>query len=220
MAPAGPRAWIDAYLDLLPHNIRATTLNSVDSLELTLRESESTPPTDLRCSLATRGIGFLDLPNEFGGKGLPLRCQLLVQFVAGYYDLDFRDVADLAHGRLILQMPRSELRREWGARIAKGEVLALAATEPNGGTSVLHSLETTSRMLADQVIVTGTKCWISRLEEANAFLVLHRGPEADQVGLTLVPAEAVGIKIELRRPTGLRGSSWGWLHLNHEGYSR
>jgi hypothetical protein len=75
---------------------------------------------------------------------MPLLYQLLLRFTIGYHNLNFRDIADIGHARLLLEASDTSLREEWGHRVRQGEMLALAVTEPTGGTNVMHTMQTTA----------------------------------------------------------------------------
>lgn len=210
---SGPTTWISRHQSLLRYDEWRATSTAIRSIEAVLAEFPSSSPIELRRVLARRKLGFLDLPADFGGKNMPLLYQLMLQFAMGYHNLEFRDAADIGHTRLLLEGPNESLREEWGRRIQQGELLALAATEPSGGTNVMHTMQTTATVTERHVILTGIKSWISRLTESGAFLVLHSDAQTGKIGLTLVPASTPGVEIDIREPSGLNGTSWGWLHL-------
>jgi alkylation response protein AidB-like acyl-CoA dehydrogenase len=211
----GPTTWISRYQSLLDPDEWHSTSTSIHSVEAVLSEFPTSSLTELRRILACRNLGFLDLPADFGGRDMPLLYQLLLQFTIGYHNLNFRDIADIGHARLLLEASDTSLREEWGHRIRQGELLALAVTEPTGGTNVMHTMQTTATVTEKYVILTGTKSWISRLQESSAFLVLHNDTHTGKIGLTLVPASTPGMELDIREPSGLNGTSWGWLRLSN-----
>src|ERR1039457_5211238 len=61
--------------------------------------------------------------------------------------------------------------------------------------------------------VSGTKSWISRLDEAAVFCVFFKDP-ADRLTAGVVDAGAAGLYRRPVTPAGLSGWAWGELHLD------
>jgi alkylation response protein AidB-like acyl-CoA dehydrogenase len=136
-----------------------------------------------------------------------------MQFIAGFYDTDLRDVAGPGHGRMIQTHGTAALRATWQPRLASGELVGIAATERHGG-SRLPAITTTARCRPDGGWwLTGEKTWISRLNEAGAFVVFA-AIENHGVSAALVSADAPGLARTANPPAGLSGWSWGSLHLS------
>ena len=79
--------------------------------------------------------------------------------------------------------------------VLRGEtVIALAVTEPSGGSDVA-SLRTTARRNGDAYIVNGGKCYITGGMRADYFTTAVRtgGPGATGISLLLIPAESPGV---------------------------
>jgi alkylation response protein AidB-like acyl-CoA dehydrogenase len=90
--------------------------------------------------------------------------------------------------------------------------VGIAATERHGG-SRLREITTAARSRQDgDWLLSGEKCWVSRLDEAVAFVVFFRAPGGD-ITAALVPQDAPGLHRRPARPAGLAGWSWGALEL-------
>ncbi|MDJ0520492.1 MAG: acyl-CoA dehydrogenase family protein [Planctomycetota bacterium] len=65
----------------------------------------------------------------------------------------------------------ADLRDAWVSRLARGEAIgACALTEPEAGSD-LGGMQTTIRADGDDVVIDGTKVWITNGSEADVFLV-------------------------------------------------
>ncbi len=178
--------------------------------------------SDLLCfkaSLAALGYGGIDVSSVLGGLGRSSLVQMLVQFVSGYHDLDFRDIAHIAHGRMILTDGSSEQQRCWLPRILKGDLIGIASTEKHGGTT-LDSIKTKATNIGDgKWSLSGEKFWISRLSESRAFVVFFKTENQTQVSAALIDAQSHGITWEKFDPVGLHGWSWGRLQFENVSFS-
>jgi alkylation response protein AidB-like acyl-CoA dehydrogenase len=165
-------------------------------------------PLSVKRELARRGYGGLDIRVSDGGDGRSAILQALVQFVCGYHDVDLRDAAHTGHGRLIASAGDPEQRRLWLPRLLDGELAGIAVTERTGGSNVRRM-----RTTAKSGVLVGEKCWISRIQEASAFIVFFRAH--DQMTAAIVDANAPGLTRESSRPEGLSGWSWGSLRFDN-----
>ena len=99
-----------------------------------------------------------------------------MQFICGYHDADLRDATGLGHGRLIALHGTAPVREQWLPRLIAGDVPGIAITEPIGGSQV-HAITTVATTHHDGTwTLTGTKTWISRLNEAAVFIVFFKDP--------------------------------------------
>jgi alkylation response protein AidB-like acyl-CoA dehydrogenase len=132
------------------------------------------------------------------------------QFLAGYRDLDLREATGTGHGQMILDHATTTVARHWEARLADGALVGIAATEAHGGSRV-QEITTTARAMPDgRWQVHGSKCWVSRLTESDAFVVFLRDPTGG-ISAVVIDAAKLGLVREPRAPSGLGGWSWGML---------
>jgi alkylation response protein AidB-like acyl-CoA dehydrogenase len=158
--------------------------------------------------LARLNYGGLDVPCSLGGAG---RSSLL----QCYADLDLRDAAHLAHGRFPLLHARPPVRERWASPLlSNGELAAVFATEPTGGTA-LRQLRTKLRPRgrSGSWALDGVKQFVSRAAEASVVTVFARGPNG-QLGAAVVPADRPGVAVVPLAPAGLGGWSWGRVHFD------
>jgi acyl-CoA dehydrogenase len=96
-----------------------------------------------------------------------------------------------------------EQRQRWLAPAIKGEkIVALAVTEPSGGSDIAH-VETSARRDGDTYLLNGSKMFITNGVNADVVVVLARTkPEGGQQGLTMLvverdtPGYSVGRKLD------------------------
>ena len=168
----------------------------------------------IKHALAERGYGAIDVPRHLGGHGCPPALQAVLQFIAGYYDLDLRDAAHVGHGRLILDHGSPRTVARWAPRLLAGDLAGIAITEDIGGTNV-RSLGTAGRPLRDGGrLLSGQKTYISRIAEAAVFVVFFRREGEGGLEAAVVPADAEGVHHTPLRQDGLRGWSWGRLEFD------
>jgi alkylation response protein AidB-like acyl-CoA dehydrogenase len=166
----------------------------------------------IRRELAACGQLALAVPAGRGGCGGPSIVQALMQFICGYYDADLRDSTGLGHGRLIALHASAPVRERWLPRLLAGDLAGIAITEPCGGSQV-HAISTAATTHRGGTwTVTGTKTWISRLNEAAVFTVFFKDP-AGRLTAGVIDAAAVGLGRRPSLPGGLSGWSWGELQL-------
>jgi alkylation response protein AidB-like acyl-CoA dehydrogenase len=165
----------------------------------------------IRRALADAGFLALAVPARHGGCGRPPVMQVLLQFICGYHDVDLRDSTGLGHGRLVAAHAAPQVRDRWLPLLLAGAVPGIAITEPHGGSQV-HASRTAAVPSGGNWLVTGTKTWISRLDEAALFCVFFNDPRG-RLTAAVIDAASPGITRQPVLPSGLSGWAWGELHL-------
>lgn len=161
---------------------------------------------------AAFGLPGLDLPISHGGSGWTALKTLEVFRHAGEYNLNFRDVVGGAHVRPLLKSSHpkvAEIVRQ--VAIGKGYI-AIAITEPTAGSDV-SAIKSTSRKVEGGYLLTGTKRFNARLDQATHVIIFTQGSTGRQGKLSVfvVPIDAPGLKIERLTAHGLTGNSYGGL---------
>ena len=169
--------------------------------------------------LHAAGIGAATAPASVGGGGHRFVVQVGIQFLAGYRDLNLRDAAHVGHGAVLCHDPEWHGRRELAA-VIRGALVGLAATEQPAaeqpGTAPtgpdLAAVATRAVRTASGWEITGRKAWVSRVLEADAFVVFARSPE--HLSAFYLPAGSPGLSVTpATRPGDGDGWSWGELTL-------
>ncbi|HUZ25120.1 MAG TPA: acyl-CoA dehydrogenase [Streptosporangiaceae bacterium] len=161
-------------------------------------------------ALAEAGFVGVNIPVEYGGGGggiteLAIVCE---QTAAQGCPLLLLLVSSAISGEVLARYGTPEQKSTWLPGIADGTgKVVFAITEPDAGSNT-HRLSTTARRDGDEWVLTGTKYYISGVDEAAAILVVARiadaqgadAQEADaqgagsrRFGLFLLPAGAPGL---------------------------
>ncbi len=128
------------------------------------------------------------IPERYGGLGADLgdACAIVEEINRAGGN------AGTAHAQMytmgtVLRHGSEEQRRAWLPRIAAGEIRlqAFGVTEPEAGSDTTR-ITTTARREGDVYVVNGRKRWTSRLQHADAMLLLARtAPREDDRGAGL-----------------------------------
>jgi alkylation response protein AidB-like acyl-CoA dehydrogenase len=155
-------------------------------------------------ALAEAGFIGVNIPAEYGGGGGGItELAIVCEETAGQgCPLLLLLVSSAISGEVLARYGTPEQKSAWLPGIADGTgKVVFAITEPEAGSNT-HRLTTTARPDGDEWVLTGTKYYISGVDEAAAILVVARigagGGDAGQAGpgrfgLFLLPADAPGL---------------------------
>lgn len=101
------------------------------------------------------------------------------------------------------------------AIIAGRRILAIAVTEPSGGSDVA-ALRTTARRDGDHYVVNGSKTFISNGMRADHFVTAVRtgGPGMDGISMLLVPGDAPGVSRTPLHKMGWHAGDTATIHFD------
>lgn len=152
-------------------------------------------PKDIFEEMIRAGFSGAVIPEEYGGQGLDLvSFAMLVEEMCradGGVGLSVGASLSLV-AKPIINFGDEEQKRFWLPKVASGEVIgAYAQTEPDIGSDVAH-IRATGVVEGDELIISGTKRFITNGSIADLVLVLVRTePDAaPHRGLTLVLVDA------------------------------
>lgn len=171
-------------------------------------------PLKVKSILAAQGYGMIDVDYDLGGKGRSPILQALIQFICGYYGLDYRGVANVGHGRMVVMHGSDKQLDFWVPKMNKGALIGIAATEERGGSNI-KDIRSIARREGKKYLLTGKKYWISRLKEASVFIVFFRFDRDETISAALIEPSRDGFKIETLPPSGLDGWSWGKISFEN-----
>jgi acyl-CoA dehydrogenase len=148
------------------------------------------------------GITTSIIPKEYGGLGLPMLEQVLIDEELGWACKGFFAAGVLPQHLgltpLILFGTPEQKKRFLPSFIAEVKLCSFALTEPSGGSD-LSALSTTAVKRGDEYILTGEKCFISNAGLAQLFTVFARVSDgkSNPGGLTafLVPRDTPGLSV-------------------------
>jgi alkylation response protein AidB-like acyl-CoA dehydrogenase len=162
------------------------------------------PCTELWQALGQAGFLGVNIPEEYGGGGgglveLEIVCE---EIAAQGTPLLLLLVSAAISAEVIAEFGTDEQRKRYLPGLADGSSkVVFAITEPDAGSNT-HKLSTTAVREGDDWLISGTKYYISGVEEAEALLVVARTRPAtdnskEQLSLFLVPTDAPGFEKNL-----------------------
>jgi alkylation response protein AidB-like acyl-CoA dehydrogenase len=156
--------------------------------------ADRTPCTELWSALAKAGFIGVNTAEEYGGGGAGLVELAIVceEIAAQGTPLLLLVVTSAICAEVIGAYGTPEQRRAWLPALASGAAkMVFAITEPDAGSNT-HRLSTRAVRDGDDWLLTGTKYYISGVDEAQAILVVAK-TGAEQISLFVVPADAPGL---------------------------
>jgi len=137
-------------------------------------------PRELLTGMAEEGLFGLNLPESYGGQGLPYTATLAVHRERFGY---FHPVCDATYGLqtlgtgAIVHVGSPEQQERYFQGLITGElVFAFGLTEPHSGSDVM-SMKTNVRRDGDDWVLNGQKMFISGSPDADAYVTFARSGE-------------------------------------------
>jgi acyl-CoA dehydrogenase len=175
-------------------------------------EEHDDVPLDIVQDMKDMGLFGLTVPEEFGGIGLSVSQEVLVNYELGRTAPAFRSVFGTNIGigsQGILMDGTPAQKAEYLPKVASGElVMSFALTEPDVGSDAA-SLKTKAELDGDHYVLNGTKRYITNAPRAGAFTLMARtgGPGASGVSAFIVPSNLPGIRLGKKdKKMGQRGT--------------
>ena len=197
--------------DLLLATIQRFVRERLVPAENHLEEHDEVPPGIVQ-DMKELGLFGLTVPEEYGGIGLSVSQEVLVNYELGRTAPAFRSVFGTNIGigsQGILMDGTPQQKAEYLPRVASGDlVMSFALTEPDAGTDAA-SLKTRAALDGDHYVLNGTKRFITNAPRAGAFTLMARtgGEGAGGVSAFIVPADTPGLKLGRNdRKMGQRGT--------------
>ena len=162
------------------------------------------PCTELWQALGQAGFLGVNIPEEYGGGGgglveLEIVCE---EIAAQGTPLLLLLVSAAISAEVIAEFGTDEQRKRYLPGLADGSSkVVFAITEPDAGSNT-HKLSTTAVRDGDDWLISGTKYYISGVDEADALLVVARTRPAtdnskEELSLFVVPTDAPGFEKNL-----------------------
>ena len=140
------------------------------------------------------GIYGLAVPEEYGGSPVSMPCYVEVtqELSRGWMSLAGAMGGHTVVAKLIGLFGTEEQKQTHLPRMATGELGAtMALTEPGGGSD-LQNMSTTARLDGTELVITGSKTWISNARRSGLIALLCKtDPTAEprHKGISVVLAE-------------------------------
>ena len=172
-----------------------------------LRYMDGTFPWDNIRDLAKIGVLGMAVPEEYGGLGLPVLDTALVleEIAKGCYVTAMAVLGEVGVQCKILDAfaPKAIQQRLLPGVCTGDVILAVCMTEPHAGTDVAN-YRTNADIVGDKLVLNGVKTLISRVDEAQGFIVFSRvnkQPGRAGIGCVLIERGTPGFSCTARYHT-------------------
>ena len=185
-----------------------------------LKYMDGTFPWDNMRALAKIGVLGMAVPEEYGGLGLPvLDTALVIEEIAkGCYVTAMAVMGEVGVQCKILDnfAPKSIKERLLPGVCTADTILAVCMTEPHAGTDVAN-YRTNTDIVGDKLVMNGVKTLISRVDEAQAFVVfsrINKTPGREGIGCVMIERGTPGFECTARYHT-MGGENLAEIQFNN-----
>jgi alkylation response protein AidB-like acyl-CoA dehydrogenase len=153
--------------------------------------------------LGAAGLLGLHLPEEYdgGGGGMAEAVVVVEELAAHGMPLLVWVISPAICGSILAHHASDEMKRRWLPAIADGtKIMAFGLTEPDAGSNS-HNVKTTARRTESGWAISGSKYYISAVDQSDAILVVtrdadHSTPEKSALSLFVVPTDSPGLSFQ------------------------
>jgi alkylation response protein AidB-like acyl-CoA dehydrogenase len=150
--------------------------------------------------LGAAGLLGLHLPEEYGGGGGGMSDAVVVveELAAHGMPLLLWVISPAICGSILAHHASEEMKRHWVPVIADGtKIMAFGLTEPDAGSNS-HNVKTTARRTNTGWTISGSKYYISAVDQADAILLVtrdadHSTLQKSALSLFVVPTNSPGL---------------------------
>jgi alkylation response protein AidB-like acyl-CoA dehydrogenase len=150
--------------------------------------------------LGAAGLLGLHLPEDHGGGGGGMAEAVVVveELAAHGMPLLIWVISPAICGSILARHASEEMKRRWLPPIADGtKKMAFGLTEPDAGSNS-HNVKTTAKRTDSGWRISGSKYYISAVDQADAILLVtrdaeHSTPERSRLSLFAVPTASPGL---------------------------
>lgn len=189
----------------LAHPAKSISLRARDSLKAIFPEEVTAHLYEIS---KRTGLWGANIPEEYGGSGLPLLAKAVIaeEFFYTAVPFPFAEVPNILY-----HCKGEQIDQYLKPCIDGTKISAFAQTEPNAGSDPGGMMKTTAVQDGDHWVINGTKMWISNAYSADFIMVqaVTDPTKRQRGGITmfLVDRDNPGMKVE---PGGLAT----WLDTN------
>jgi alkylation response protein AidB-like acyl-CoA dehydrogenase len=191
------RAMVNSVRELTQDKLRPDALKYMDG----------TFPWDNMRELAKIGVLGMAVPEEYGGLGLPVLDTALVleEIAKGCYVTAMAVLGEVGvQCKILDNFAPKTIKERLLPGVCTGEVmLAICMTEPHAGTDVAN-YRTNTDVVGDKLVMNGVKTLISRVDEAQAFIVfsrINKRPGREGIGCVMIERGTPGFECTARYHT-------------------
>ncbi|MUL67878.1 acyl-CoA dehydrogenase [Mycobacterium sp. CBMA 234] len=150
--------------------------------------------------LGAAGLLGLHLPEQYGGGGGGMAEAVVVveELAAHGMPMLIWVISPAICGNILAHHASEDMKQSWLPSIADGSrKMAFGLTEPDAGSNS-HNVKTTARKTATGWVLSGSKYYISAIDQCDAVLIVardadHSTPEKSRLSLFVVPTDAPGL---------------------------
>ncbi|CAM3078405.1 acyl-CoA dehydrogenase [Mycobacterium intermedium] len=150
--------------------------------------------------LGAAGLLGVHLPEAYGGGGGGMAEAVVVveELAARGMPMLIWVISPAICGSILSHHASEEMKRQWLPGIAEGSrKMAFGITEPDAGSNS-HNVKTTARKTATGWTISGSKYYISAVDQCEALLLVARDgdlstAEKSRLSLFVVPTDAPGL---------------------------
>jgi alkylation response protein AidB-like acyl-CoA dehydrogenase len=153
--------------------------------------------------LGAAGLLGLHLPEEYGGGGGGMAEAVVVveELAAHGMPLLVWVISPAICGNILAHHASEEMKQRWLPVIADGtKIMAFGLTEPDAGSNS-HNVKTTARRTETGWTISGSKYYISAVDQSDAILVVsrdaeHSTPQRSALSVFVVPIDSPGLSFQ------------------------
>lgn len=159
--------------------------------------------TELWAELGQAGLLGVHLPEEYGGGGCGMQEAVVVveELAAHGMPMLVWVISPAMIGSVLAAHASDALKQEWLPGIADGtKKIAFGLTEPDAGSNS-HEVATTATRDGDGWRISGSKYYISAIDQSDALLLVARDadlstPDKKRLSIFVVPTDAPGLSYQ------------------------
>lgn len=154
-------------------------------------EREAKIPRSVWNALGENGFLCVDVPEEYGGYGVPTHYSLMLLEESARAGFSALSIGLSCHSDIaapyILHIATEEQKKYWLPKMVTGEVVgAIGMTEPGAGSD-LQAIRTSAIFQDDHYLLNGSKTFISNGQHADlVVLAVKTDPQARAKGVSLL----------------------------------
>src|SRR4030065_2819724 len=200
------RMWRNAVHDFVSHEVKPKAHEVDETAEFNWPAVRKMGPL---------GLLGLKIPEEYGGAGVDAVSAAIASEELGW-GCGSTALAVAAHNGLgttpIVLFGTDEQKQSYLPKVAsgKGNLAALALTEPGAGSDLQGGVRTRAERIGDEWVINGSKAWCTNASIADYIITLVRtdlagGPRS--LSMIIVPTDTPGLHIaHAEKKMGLKGS--------------
>ena len=154
-------------------------------------EHQGIMPREVWSQLGENGFLCVDVPEEYGGYGVPTHYSLMLVEESARAGFSAISIGLSCHSDIaapyILHIGSEQQKQQWLSKMVSGEVVAaIAMTEPGAGSD-LQAMRTSAILQAEHYLLNGSKTFISNGQHADlVVLAVKTDPQARAKGVSLL----------------------------------